>query len=228
MKSLKKLGGSVLSAILPNYWKSYSELSYWRQKKSEEGELANDHYDFFYTEHFNLSSEDYSEKRILDIGCGPRGSLEWADMSKQRVGLDPLANEYLKLGADQHKMEYVESGSENIPFPDAHFDIVCSFNSLDHVVNVGQTLAEIKRVTAPNGLFLLLVEANHKPTSCEPHEIKPEIIKQFEPEFSCEDVAFYLPEPSGLYASVKANRKAENPLNAEQEGWLSAKFLKNE
>jgi len=54
----------------------------------------------------------------LDIGCGPRGSLEWADMTKERYGLDPLANEYLKLGADKHKMKYVASGAEKIPFED--------------------------------------------------------------------------------------------------------------
>ena len=30
-----------------------------------------------------------------DIGCGPRGSLEWATMAAERVGLDPPVNKYL-------------------------------------------------------------------------------------------------------------------------------------
>src|SRR4029079_10710133 len=100
----------------------------------------------FYTSHFGLSASDYAGKRILDIGCGPRGSLEWADMTAERVGLDPLADEYLKLGAKNHKMSYVAAPSEKIPFPDGHFDVVCSFNSLDHVDDIPTTINKIIRV----------------------------------------------------------------------------------
>ncbi|MEX1268916.1 MAG: class I SAM-dependent methyltransferase [Balneolaceae bacterium] len=226
MKKIKEFGGNILSAVMPEFWKSYSELVYWKRRKNKEGDLSNDHYDYFYTEHFQINHDEYTDKRVLDIGCGPRGSLEWATMANERIGLDPLADKYLKLGADQHKMKYVTSGSEQIPFRDSYFDIVCSFNSLDHVKNVEESIAEIKRVTAPNGLFLLMVEANHKPTNCEPHEIKPEIIKQFEPEFECLMVDFYLPVESGLYESVKAQKKLENPLEADIPGWLSVKFRK--
>ena len=83
----------------------------------------------------------------MNIGCGPRGRLEWADITAQRVGLDPLVPAYLKLGADKHKMEYVASGSENIPFPDGHFDIVACLNALDHVDDLDATIREVKRAT---------------------------------------------------------------------------------
>ena len=39
--------------------------------------------------YFNLDKSFYKNKRILDVGCGPRGSLEWDDMALERVGLDP-------------------------------------------------------------------------------------------------------------------------------------------
>lgn len=70
-------------------------------------------------------------------------------MASERVGLDPLVDGYRALGIGQHKMTYVKGGSEKIPFPDGHFDIVTSFNSLDHVDNLDATVAEITRVTAP-------------------------------------------------------------------------------
>jgi ubiquinone/menaquinone biosynthesis C-methylase UbiE len=95
---------------------------------------------------YGINREDYRGKRVLDIGCGPLGSLEWADMTAQRVGLDPLVPRYLKMGSSKHKMEYVASGSENIPFPDGYFDFVTSLNSLDHVDNLDLTIHEIKRV----------------------------------------------------------------------------------
>ena len=88
----------------------------------------------------------------MDIGCGPRGSLEWAEMATVRVGLDPLAESYRELGTEEHRMQYVASGSENVPFPDGTFDIVTSFNSLDHVHNLNKTIREIKRVLKPGGL----------------------------------------------------------------------------
>jgi ubiquinone/menaquinone biosynthesis C-methylase UbiE len=137
----------------------------------------------FYTDVFGLTTDDYAGKKILDIGCGPRGSLEWANMAEERVGLDPLADKYMKLGAANHKMTYVASPSEQIPFPDGHFDIVTSFNSLDHVDDLARTIHEIKRVAKPNGRFLLIVEIDHPPTPTEPLTLTKDILNSFAPEF---------------------------------------------
>ena len=116
---LRKLG---LTSQSDSQAKEESELKYWKTRKEEEDKLGNDHYKFFYTENFGLSDEFFEGKRILDIGCGPRGSLEWADMTAERVGLDPLADEYLKLGASEHNMRYVKAYSEAIPFDDNYFE----------------------------------------------------------------------------------------------------------
>ena len=126
--------------FFPEKYKELHEFSYWKERRRTEGTLWNDHYQYFYTDHFSLSPNFYSGKRVLDIGCGPRGSLEWADMASERIGLDPLANRYLKLGAADHKMRYVSAHSESIPFSDGYFDVVCSFNSLDHVSNLEATM----------------------------------------------------------------------------------------
>ena len=66
---------------------------------------------------FDLEPSFYEGKRILDIGCGPCGSLEWADMAAERVGLDPLVPQSMELGAKKHEMTYVAAPSEKIPFP---------------------------------------------------------------------------------------------------------------
>jgi ubiquinone/menaquinone biosynthesis C-methylase UbiE len=136
-----------------------------------------------YTEVYNLQRKDYNAKRILDIGCGPCGSLEWADMATQRVGLDPLMPKYLKLGALGHKMEYITAGSENIPFPDGYFDIVTCLNALDHVDDLDATIREIKRITKQGGFFLLSVEIDHPPTATEPITVNDSALRKFGPEF---------------------------------------------
>ena len=91
--------------------KFFFELYYWKFRRMIEGKLNNSHYKFFYTTYFSISDNFYRNKVILDIGCGPRGSLEWAHMTKKRIGIDPLADKYLKLGANQHKMHYIKCGS---------------------------------------------------------------------------------------------------------------------
>jgi 2-polyprenyl-3-methyl-5-hydroxy-6-metoxy-1,4-benzoquinol methylase len=78
--------------------KGNAEINYWLSRYHAEGHtLANGHYEYFYTENFGLVKDYFNGKRILDIGCGPRGSLEWADNALVRIGLDPLANDYMQL-----------------------------------------------------------------------------------------------------------------------------------
>jgi SAM-dependent methyltransferase len=181
---VKKVGRVFYLWTFPHAFKKHFELKYWKDRYAEEkSHFSNSHYEPLYTACYGLRQNDYNGKRVLDIGCGPRGSLEWADMTVQRVGLDPLVPSYLGLGANKHKMEYVASGSENIPFPDAHFDIVACLNALDHVDDLAVTIREIKRVTKPGGFFLLSVEIDHPPTPTEPITLNEVMLQTFGPEF---------------------------------------------
>jgi SAM-dependent methyltransferase len=159
--------------------KGEAELAYWREQEEREGQLGNAHYEHVYTRAFGLTKQDYADKRVLDVGCGPRGALEWADVARERVGVDPLVPDYAELGIDRHAMTYVATGAESIPYPDGHFDIITTFNALDHVDDVDAAIAEITRVAAPGALCLLLVEVNHAPTATEPHDLKWDVLDRF-------------------------------------------------
>src|SRR5438105_4063844 len=139
----KALIGPLFQAAFPSIAKRRAELAYWRDRHSaEHGTLGNAHYEPLYTTAFGLDRGSYAGRRVLDIGCGPRGSLEWADIAAQRVGLDPLVPDYRKLGIDRHQMEYCAAPSHKIPFPDGHFDFVTCLNALDHVDDFEGTVAE--------------------------------------------------------------------------------------
>src|SRR5712691_3711179 len=174
--------GSGYALLFPRAWKRRSELKFWKGLY-QSGRFSNWGYVRLYTDVFDLQRKDYDAKRVLDIGCGPCGSLEWADMTSQRVGLDPLVPDYLKLGAVKHKMEYVAAGSENIPFSDRHFDVVTCINALDHVDDLDATIREVKRVIKRGGFFLLIVEIDHPPTSAEPITIDDVALQKLGPEF---------------------------------------------
>ena len=161
--------------------KHIHELSFWAGKAKKEGTLLNHTYEQFYVSDFGISLEEYDGKRILDIGCGPRGSLEWADMASLRMGLDPLVNEYYKLdgGTLFHKMNYVCGYSEDMPFPDEMFDFVFSINSLDHVDDLEETVSEMKRVLKVGGICGIIVDANHEPNTFEPIKIGLDLKDKF-------------------------------------------------
>lgn len=182
---LKSIAKPVFWAVLPFVpksviakYKEYSEFQFWAGRYAIAKKLDNDHYEYFYTKFFGLDRDWYCDKRILDIGCGPRGSLEWADVAQERVGLDPLIDRYRNLGIDRHKMAYCHAPVEKIPFPDGAFNVVTSFNSLDHVENVDMAIAESVRVLAPGGTLLVIVEVNHSARPTEPIEITENELKE--------------------------------------------------
>ena len=208
--------------------KRRGELSYWSSRKREEGRLANEWYERFYTEHFSLSVADYAGKRVLDIGCGPRGSLEWAAAASERVGLDPLADEYSELGARAHAMTYAAARAESIPYADGYFDVVCSFNSLDHVDDLHAAIGEIKRVAAVGGLVLLLTDVHDEPTPQEPVCFGWDVVSLFAPELAPQSLRCYEKRGGGMYQSIEQGVLFDHADLRQRYGVLSVRFVRVE
>ena len=208
--------------------KKAGELAYWSKRKSVEGTLMNRWFEGFYTDHFGLGHDDYRDKRVLDIGCGPRGSLEWASMARERVGVDPLADEYLNLGAAEHAMTYVAAGAESMPFPDHSFDVVCSFNSLDHVDDLDAAISELKRVTAVGGLLLVLTDVHDEPTPQEPTCFDWGVIDLFAPEFAVQTLRCCEKLGGGAYKSAQQDIPFDHADTRRRYGVLSARLMRVE
>jgi ubiquinone/menaquinone biosynthesis C-methylase UbiE len=101
-------------------------------------------------------------------------------------------------------MLYVSSPAEDMPFADEYFDIVTSFNSLDHVDNLEKAIGEIIRVTKPAGLLLLLTDVNHEPTAAEPNSFSWDILEKFLPKMKVLESKHYEKSQHGIYQSIKA------------------------
>lgn len=208
--------------------KGVGELAYWSKRKDAEGKLENHWFERFYTDHFGLTHDDYSDKRVLDIGCGPRGSLEWATMARERIGVDPLADDYLEMGAAEHAMTYVASGAETIPYPDASFDVVCSFNSLDHVDDLAAAITEMKRLTAPGGLLLVITDVHERPTPQEPICFDWDVIELFAPEFAIQSFRCLEKFGNGAYQSAEQGVYFDHANTEQRYGVLTARFMRIE
>ena len=206
--------------------KRRSEWSYWEERGREEGELQNSWYAWAFTGAFGLTPEAYRGKRLLDVGCGPRGSLEWAHEAAERVGVDPLARAYRRLNGDRHAMRYVEARAERLPFPDGAFDVVSSFNALDHVEDVGAAIAELARVVAPGGRLLVLVEIGHAPTEAEPHTLDWDVLRDLGPDFRTLSEKHVEQRARSMYADLSDPVAFDHADRSPRPGWLLAHLVR--
>jgi SAM-dependent methyltransferase len=201
--------------------KHAQELRFWHDEQAAEGgRLYNDHIRRTFVEAFGLDEGAFRGARMLDIGCGPLGSLEWADDAASRIGLDPLADSYRGLGIAAQAMQYVAALAERMPFPAGTFDVVSSFNSLDHVDDLDATVAEVKRVLAPGGSFLLLVEVNHPPTLTEPISLGWDVTRRFAPELEVAHERHLDTTSCPLYHAALGGVELADPADPRAAGLL--------
>lgn len=109
--------------------------------------------------------------RVLDVGCGPGHLLA----RFQRQGWSCVGTEIAAAAASIPRERYgldVRVGNvENLALPEASFDAVVSWHTLEHMNDPAAVLDEIARVLTPGGVALISVpnfaspEAQGKPSA---------------------------------------------------------------
>ncbi len=113
------------------------------------------------TPHNNLAAVDRVAPgpgdRLLDVGCGLGAALERAaSMGAEVAGIDP-SPPMVDRARRRVPTATIEVGSaEDIPFPDGAFTVVLAVATYHHWADRAAGLAEIRRVLAPGGRFLLV------------------------------------------------------------------------
>jgi SAM-dependent methyltransferase len=122
-----------------------------RRSYYEQREASCSHRDHWYAKLFGAYIEIYGFGRILDIGCGPHGLPSYLASHEPRLvsGLEPLAP------TGRIDFEYVQGFNEFLPWPNGSFHTVVSGTSLDHVLSLERALAEVARVLATGGRYLV-------------------------------------------------------------------------
>jgi ubiquinone/menaquinone biosynthesis C-methylase UbiE len=95
-------------------------------------------------------------KRVLDVGCGTGyGTAELAKHATEAIGVD-IAEEAIVYAAQHYRSaRFLRAPAEELPFDDACFDVVTSFELIEHLGNAGAMLAEVRRVLHPAGVFVV-------------------------------------------------------------------------
>jgi len=104
-----------------------------------------------------------SELRILDAGCGTGGMLSWLQRysaSREVSGIDFSATA-LQFSQRRGHRQLARGSIAQLPFTGSTFDLVTSYDVLQHVFDQGdyQALAEFNRVLRPGGIAFVRVAA---------------------------------------------------------------------
>jgi len=107
---------------------------------------------------YALAKEFVNGKKVLDIACGEGyGSNLLAETAEmvQAVDIDESIIAKAKNKYARKNLSFVAGSVQKIPFDAASFDVVASFETLEHISAHETMLTEIKRVLKPGGILLI-------------------------------------------------------------------------
>lgn len=107
---------------------SYSDLDY---------QIENEH-----KHRYRTAAKFVKNKRVLDAACGSGyGSAILAESAASVVGVDHSAAviDYCKRTYKKENLSYVQMSVSALEFPENSFDIVVSFETIEHLTHQDQT-----------------------------------------------------------------------------------------
>jgi len=115
--------------------------------------------------------------RVLDIACGAGyGAALMHTQGCDVTGADYDGDILSEARNIWPAITFIEADAMQLPFEDHHFDVVVSFETIEHVIAGEQLLCEMNRVLKPDGKFICSTP-NIKYTAHPPYHVK-----EYEPE----------------------------------------------
>jgi 2-polyprenyl-3-methyl-5-hydroxy-6-metoxy-1,4-benzoquinol methylase len=143
--------------------------------KAELGQYWNDLYedvnncrDFHFVQRLEIASGLIADRfprdiKVLDLGCGAGVLTERLVASGFRVDAVDMAPDMLEFSKqrlakyDGAKYSLQRAECQDLPFPDAAFDVVACIGVFGYMEDVDAAIVEIKRVLRPGGTLVLSI-----------------------------------------------------------------------
>lgn len=122
------------------------------------------------------------DKEVLDVACGEGyGSAMMSHIARSVTGVD-ISGEAVTHASSMYKKDnlvFHEGNASDLNFKDASFDVVISFETLEHLSRQEEMLSEIRRVLRPDG-FLVISSPNRPIYSEESGELNEFHVKELD------------------------------------------------
>jgi len=99
-----------------------------------------------------------THNRVLEIGCG-EGALLARLPGKQKFGLDPSIKGLLRAQS-RSTAECAVARGEELPFPEASFDLVVTVGVMEHFEDAEAATREVCRVLTEGGHYIALIQTD--------------------------------------------------------------------
>lgn len=130
---------------------------------TEEGKIQLEHY-----HRYAVVRDLVAGKRVLDVACGEGyGSSMLAEVAVAVTGVDISSEAVLHAEATYVKpnLTYLEGSATALPFADASFEVVVSFETIEHLAGQAEMVSELRRVLRPEGI--LIISSPNRPVYSE-------------------------------------------------------------
>lgn len=114
----------------------------------------------------NLAQSEMAQpKKILEVGCAA-GHLTALISSiypeTKIIGIDVYKPAIREAKERYPHLEFRIANAQKLPFRDNTFDLVVSSETIEHVVDPDEMLAEIRRVLTPNGRAIIEMDSGSR------------------------------------------------------------------
>jgi SAM-dependent methyltransferase len=118
-----------------------------------QGEMVYEHW-----HRYLIARDQVAGKVVLDIGSGEGyGSHLLSSAAQSVVGVD-LSSEAVDHASTKYasaNLRYLAASCTQIPLPSQSFDVIVSFEMIEHIHEQAEFIAEVHRLLKPDGLFIV-------------------------------------------------------------------------
>ncbi len=120
----------------------------------------NDHMTTTFTEKLSQLATQIKDAKILDIGCGTGHYTQLFAINNNHVtGLDV---QDIREKKHIKRYKFIRGSAEQLPFKNESFDVVLSFDVIEHLASDFLFVKEVKRVLKKNGRVYIATPNRHR------------------------------------------------------------------